>query len=150
MLRANATGKVSEDTEQIQLMNWCRWKANQGGMWEMLDLLYHVPNGGRRGKAEASIFKAMGVKAGVPDLFLPVPMVLQSEEYAQNTHGLYIEMKAQGGRLHPSQKEWLQKLRSMGYCCRVCFGCEEAERVLEDYLEGRWPADGNTWDKSGK
>ena len=109
-----------------------------------------MPNGGRRGKAEASIFKAMGVKAGVPDLFLPVPMVLQSQERAQNTHGLYIEMKAQGGRLQPSQKEWLQKLRSMGYCCRVCFGCEEAERVLEDYLEGRWPADGNTWDKSGK
>ena len=122
MIRANATGKVSEDTEQIQLMNWCRCKANQGGVWEMLDLLYHVPNGGRRGKAEASIFKAMGVKAGVPDLFLPVPMVLQSQERAQNTHGLYIEMKAQGGRLQPSQKEWLQKLRSMGYCCRACAG----------------------------
>ena len=81
---------------------------------------------------------------------LPVPMVLQSAEYAQNTHGLYIEMKAQGGRLQPSQREWLEKLRRMGYCCRVCFGCEEAERVLEDYLEGRWPADGNAWDKVGK
>lgn len=149
MLRANATGKVSEDTEQIQLMNWCRWKANQGGVWEMLDLLYHVPNGGRRGKAEASIFKAMGVKAGVPDLFLPVPKMLHGKNGGM-AYGLYIEMKAQGGRLQPSQKEWLLKLRSMGYCCRVCFGCEEAERVLEDYLEGRWPADGNAWDKAGK
>ena len=149
MLRANATGKVSEDTEQIQLMNWCRWKTNQGGVWEMLDLLYHVPNGGRRGKAEASIFKAMGVKAGVPDLFLPVPKMLHGKNGGM-AYGLYIEMKAQGGRLQPSQREWLLKLRSMGYCCRVCFGCEEAERVLEDYLEGRWPTDGNTWDKAGK
>lgn len=29
---------------------------------------FHVPNGGYRRKAEAGIMKAMGVKAGVPDL----------------------------------------------------------------------------------
>jgi hypothetical protein len=30
----------------------------------------HVPNGGRRSKAEAGAFKAMGVRAGVPDLLI--------------------------------------------------------------------------------
>ena len=44
-----------------------------------------MPNGGKRNPAEAARFKAMGVKAGVPDLCLPVPM----NGYA----GLYIEMK---------------------------------------------------------
>jgi hypothetical protein len=29
---------------------------------------FHVPNGGRRSRTEAGIFKAMGVKAGVDDL----------------------------------------------------------------------------------
>lgn len=29
---------------------------------------FHVPNGGRRSRAEAGIFKAMGVKSGVDDL----------------------------------------------------------------------------------
>ena len=38
-----------------------------------LELLYHVPNGGSRNKAEASKLKRMGVRAGVPDLVLPVP-----------------------------------------------------------------------------
>lgn len=34
---------------------------------------FHVPNGGGRSKAEAGILKAMGVLAGVPDLFVLGP-----------------------------------------------------------------------------
>lgn len=31
---------------------------------------FHPPNGGSRSKAEAGAFKAMGVKAGVPDIIV--------------------------------------------------------------------------------
>ena len=35
-------------------------------------LIYHVPNGGHRHKLVASKLKEQGVKAGVPDLVLPM------------------------------------------------------------------------------
>jgi hypothetical protein len=36
-------------------------------------IVFHVPNGGGRSKAEAGILKAMGVLAGMPDLFVCGP-----------------------------------------------------------------------------
>lgn len=124
-----------EDVEQMALMRWADHKINvEGGRWEALRLLYHIPNGGARTKTEGGIFKAMGVKAGVPDLFLPVgktgPDGLR--------YGLYIELKAPGGRLRPNQREWLEALRLQGYACAVCYGAEEAEQALEKYLNGEW------------
>lgn len=41
-------------------------------------IVFHVPNGGGRSKAEAGIFKAMGVLAGMPDLFVMGPQILHS------------------------------------------------------------------------
>ena len=74
--------KRGEDTEQMGVIDWSNWNT---GRFPELKLLFHVPNGGKRNAAEAARFKAMGVKAGVPDLCLPVPR----GGYA----GLYIEMK---------------------------------------------------------
>ena len=36
-------------------------------------IVWHAPNGGGRSKAEAGIFKALGVLAGMPDLFVLGP-----------------------------------------------------------------------------
>lgn len=58
----------TEDTEQMCLF---RWADAQSGKYPELSLMYHIPNGGKRGKAEAGRFRAMGVKSGVPDIFLP-------------------------------------------------------------------------------
>jgi hypothetical protein len=38
-------------------------------------IVWHTPNGGGRSKAEAGILKAMGVLAGMPDLFVMGPYV---------------------------------------------------------------------------
>lgn len=120
-------GVPSEDEEQIMVMKWAEM---QMGRWPDLRWLFHIPNGGKRGKAEAARFKAMGVKAGVPDLCLPVPI--------GRYHGLYIEMKRrEGGRLSEDQKEWIDGLSGNGYCVHRCDGWQEAVRVLEDYLRGR-------------
>ena len=48
--------------------------------------MFHIPNGGSRNKLEASNLKKQGVKAGVPDLFLPVGR--------GSYHGLFIELKS--------------------------------------------------------
>lgn len=113
----------SEDTEQMSVMDWARWNQNAH---PELELLHHCPNGGSRNKAEAVKLKQMGVKAGIPDLCLPVPMGVYS--------GLYIEMKYDTGRLEDSQKKMLKALAAAGHYCTVCYGAEEAIRVLQEYI----------------
>ena len=76
---------------------------------------------------EAANLKQQGVKPGVPDIFLPVAR--------KGFHGLYIELKrAKGGTVSKAQQEMLIALRCEGYAVEVCYGCEEAVRVLEGYL----------------
>lgn len=105
-----------------------RWAAMQAGKYPELELLYHVPNGGHRSKAEAGRFKAEGVKAGVPDLCLPIPR--------GRYHGLYIELKRiRDGRTSENQDKWLAALQAQGYMAVVCKGWEAAAETLKSYLE---------------
>ncbi len=117
-------GTNSESNEQISLFEWCEYSL---GKYPELKLLFHVPNGGYRSTATAGRMKAEGVKAGVPDLFLPVAR--------QGYHGLFIEMKA--GRNKPTvyQTQWLENLSVQGYLAVVCYGWEEAAKVLTEYLD---------------
>ena len=118
-----------EGEEQARLFSWTRMMARQ---YPELELLFHIPNGGSRNKAEAGRFKAEGVKAGVPDLFLPVAR--------GEFHGLFIEMKRiDGGRVSAEQKAWMDKLRAQGYEAVVCRGWEGASEALLRYL-GKAPA----------
>ena len=59
-----------EADEQEALFAWAEY---QKGKYPELELMYHIPNGGSRNKAEAARLKAQGVKPGVPDICLPVP-----------------------------------------------------------------------------
>ena len=95
-----------------------------------LELLHAIPNGGRRDPIEGRHLKEQGVKAGVPDVFLPVAKT--------GWHGLYIEMKRQyGGVVSPEQKRWIDKLRIQHYRVEVCKGYFAAADIIEAYLEGR-------------
>ncbi len=115
-----------EDAEQITLFKWAQFSS---GRFPELELMFHIPNGGKRDAREAARFKAMGVKAGIPDIFLPAPR----GEY----HGLFIELKAPGGRPSAYQKSFLQALANQGYKAVVCFGWEEAAKAITEYLEGK-------------
>jgi len=115
----------TEEEEQIWLFSWA---ALNLGRWPELELLHHIPNGGKRSKPEAARFKAMGVKRGVSDIFLPVAR--------GGYHGLYIELKAKDGKVEKEQKEWIDAVRKQGYCGAVCFGGELAANLLETYLKG--------------
>lgn len=113
----------SEDTEQINVIQWAQWK---GGKYPELKWLHHIPNGGRRNKQEAVKLKQMGVKAGVSDLCLPYP----KGAYC----GLYIEMKYGEGRKQQAQKEFLSDMAEAGHFTCTCYSCREAAAVLEQYL----------------
>ena len=76
--------------------------------------------------------KKAGMKVGWPDLSLSIP----SEQY----HGLYIEMKKQGGvpsDLSDEQKFYIESIHALGYCCVWCAGADEAIEVIKDYLANK-------------
>ena len=116
---------VSEANEQEAVMIWA---AHNLWKYPCLRWMFHIPNGGYRNTAEAVHFKRMGVKPGVPDLFLPCP--------TNGYHGLWIEMKSQTGRPTALQTEWLEWLKEQGYAAYVCKGAEAAINCLKLYLEG--------------
>ena len=113
--------KRSETTEQIGLMNWAR--ANEEYVPE-LRLLHHIPNEGRR--TNGPVLKAAGMKAGVPDLSLPVPR--------RGFHGLYIEMKFGSGKQTQAQKDIMELLRQQGYKVAVAHSAEAAREIIRHYL----------------
>lgn len=146
MTRCKNPHRTSEDAEQMHLMRWAGimmdYHRNEPA-WQALDLLFHIPNGGARSKAEGGIFKGMGVKAGVPDLFLPLPRL--SDDIMRTYCGLFIEMKAEDGKLSAAQRQWLQRLSRKGYACAVCRGADEAKEVITEYIEWRFRQCEHTW-----
>ena len=122
----DASPVPSESVEQSRLFQWARM---QQGRWPELKLLYHIPTGGSRHRLEAIHLKQQGVRAGVPDLCLPVAR--------DGCHGLYVEMKRiKGGRVSPEQVSWMEALQAEGYMVAVCQGWEMASDVILRYLKG--------------
>lgn len=116
-----------EEREQIALFEWA---ALEQAQYPVLRYLHHIPNGGRRDKITAAQLKRAGVKAGVPDICLPVPM--------GGFAGLYIELKYGANKPTKEQQEWLEHLSRAGYCVAVCYGCQDAIAVIMGYIrEGR-------------
>jgi hypothetical protein len=113
-----------EGLEQAALMAELRAR-----MPEVADLIYHVPNGGHRVKAVAAKLKAQGVKAGIPDLVLPMAR--------GGFFGLYIEFKAtppNDAAISSSQHERIRKLNAQGYLAVVCRGHFDTMEQIRAYL----------------
>ena len=94
------------------------------------DLIYHVPNGGHRHKLVAIKLKGQGVKAGVPDLVLPMAR--------GGYFGLYLEFKATPPGAAPvsaSQHAWIRRLNDQGYLAIVCRGHFAAMEQIRAYLQ---------------
>lgn len=116
----------AEQQTQIALLQWA--ELVQVGSHTLAEWLHHSPNGGARSKAEGGIFKAMGVKAGWPDLVLPIA----TSKYC---HG-YWELKASPLE-KPSEKqvERHAMLRAGKAYVRVCHRWDEAALDMLSYLE---------------
>jgi len=120
---------MSEHDEQVALFKWAALRANT---IPALRMLLAVPNGSLRNKVTAARLKAEGVKAGCPDVVLPVP----SGIYAS----LWIELKRPKtpgkakGVTSDVQKQWLGDLQAYGNCAAICYGFDEARILIESYL----------------
>ncbi len=113
-----------EGQEQVALMQELQLRYPQA-----YKLIYHVPNGGHRHKLVAAKLKGQGVKAGVPDLVLPMAR--------GGYFGLYIEFKAKppfDAEVSPSQDAYIQALNAQGYLAIVCRGSIDAVEAIRAYL----------------
>lgn len=119
---------TSEASQQAALFCWAALPATRE-QYLAVRWLFAVPNGGQRDKITGGRLKAQGVKAGVPDLMLPVA--------CGGYHGLWIELKKDYKQiLTKEQKEWLAYLSDAGYCACRCNGWIEAKKCIIWYLNG--------------
>ena len=94
-----------------------------------LDTLYAIPNGSAHHIVTAVRLKQTGVRAGVPDICLPVAR--------GGYNSLYVEMKrTKGGVVSAIQKAWITALEEQGNKVVVARGFDEARRKILNYLEG--------------
>lgn len=102
--------------------------------YPLLALLHAIPNGELREPQVAVRLQAEGVKAGVPDLCLPVR---KADPAAPGGFwsGLYIEMKTLIGQVQPAQRWWHAHLAAQGFKVVVCRSVEAAWQALAAYLE---------------
>lgn len=127
MRDASTVTVPSEHSEQCSLFDWA---ALYRGKYPELDLMFAVPNGARTSISVAKKLKAEGLKAGIPDIILPVPR--------GTYHGMFLEMKrVKGGRVESEQKEWHDKLRAHGYYVAIARGWEDAVSFIQFYLNQR-------------
>lgn len=117
---------VTEHGEQQALFEWAAMMANTG-RYPGIELLFAIPNGGHRHKAVARKMQEEGVKAGVPDIFLPVPR--------NGIPGMFIELKVGENRPTVIQKAWQRWLQAQGYYVVTCWGFEQARDEIIAYLE---------------
>lgn len=80
---------------------------------------FHVPNGEKRSKKSGARLKAMGTKAGIPDLVILWAGII-----------VFIELKPTKGALSPAQKDRIAGLENAGATVFTCRSVEEVEEVL--------------------
>jgi VRR-NUC domain len=81
----------------------------------------HYPAGGARTKAEGGVLKALGVKAGVPDIGLVSDGV-----------AFFLELKSVSGALSPAQRETVARLQLHGARVGVARSLEEVDHLVAD------------------
>lgn len=115
----------SEHDHQAALFAWA---AINVGIYPELSAMYAVPNGGARSARTGARMKAEGVKAGVPDICLPVARC--------GYNALYIEMKTEVGKLSQAQADFGRLLERWGNRVVICRKWNAAALEIENYLEG--------------
>ena len=114
----------TEHSHQVALFAWA---ALQAKTYPELRLMFAIPNQRHTSVISGARFKAEGVKAGLPDIFLPAAR--------GRAHGLFLELKRPGGVVAKEQYQWNNSLNDAGYIAIICYGWEEARDAILTYLK---------------
>ncbi len=120
-----------EEIEQARVVRWSH-KRDVRELMPVLRFLHHSPNGGKRDAFTGAQMKALGVKAGFPDLILPTRS--QDPLLVSSANGLVIEMKSATGTLSTEQKDWKEHFIAENWQFRVARSAQEARSYLCQYL----------------
>lgn len=122
-----------EHDEQVAATAWWALACHGYGLPEFA--LFAIPNGGARHKAVAGKLKAEGVRPGIPDLCLAVPLKHQGAAGVEFlAAGLFIEMKRRGNKASPEQEAVILFLRQRGYHVVIAWDAGEAINAIKAYL----------------
>ena len=110
-----------EDTLQKACVAWFDYTHKDLSLY-----LHHSPNGGFRNASEAAKFKAMGVRAGFPDLVLLVPR--------GKCPFLAIELKYGRNGQSERQKAYQRALEAIGARYVVCKSLAKFQKIINEYL----------------
>jgi len=91
---------------------------------------FHVPNAAKRGIVAGVMNKKMGVKAGVPDIF--IFYVNTSARYGRTARCIAIELKAKAGKLSKAQLEMSDALYGAGVMVYTARMVSEVELILKN------------------
>lgn len=106
------------------------WLALHEKKYPELGLFYAIPNGSHKSPAARGLFKRTGLKAGVPDVHLPV----RCKQCAPACIGLWIEFKTAKRKMSQTQIDWVVKLSQYGHGVELCRSWAEAANITIDYL----------------
>jgi hypothetical protein len=129
VMRRRKRASHPEDAMQAALFRWLRVTKYRGR--PIADFAWHTPNGGRRNPREAQRFRLLGVKPGVPDVFVAIPR--------DGSHGLFLELKAGRNTLTETQLGVQADLLSQGFAVREARSWDEAAQIVAVYLDVRGP-----------
>jgi len=122
--------KRSEHQEQVALIAWFKLQFPK-----FRKHIFAIPNGAhlegdsRVRAIKMNKLKSEGFLVGTPDLFMLIPKA--------GYHGMFIEMKSNGGTVTEDQAEFIGRASLMGYFCIVCYGFDEAKNAISEYLGGQ-------------
>lgn len=124
MYQQKKTRKPPSDEEhriQVSCVNWFKLAHP-----DLANILFAIPNGGRRDAVTGAKLKEEGVLAGVTDLIL----LKRNKRFG----GLCIEMKTRTGKQSETQKRWQKDVEATGNKYVVCRSLDEFIKVVTEYL----------------
>ena len=83
-------------------------------------MVFHVPNGGLRSKAEAGKLERMGVVAGIPDIVV----------WTRGGLTLAFEVKTSRGRLSPDQRAMHEWMKLAGFKVAIVRSIDDTREAL--------------------
>lgn len=114
---------ISEHMIQSACFDWVRAMEQTDERYKMI---YAVPNGGHRFISVARKLKREGVKAGVWDVMVDVPM--------RGFHGMRLEFKSEKGKLTSEQIEMGHRYKRYGYVTSIIRNFAQFRSIVEAYF----------------
>lgn len=116
------SGDISEKAIHLAVMHWIKLHPH------IVKYIMHFPNEGKRNIGYGALLKAMGMRAGVSDLFIALP---------RHTYGgAWIELKSKDGVLSIAQRAFLDDMAEQNYFTAICYSIEEAINTIKWYCFG--------------